>query len=106
MKKLKRLALTLLSALMIFSSVACQFLPTSSSSVIEGLHQHKTVHRTGITPNCQKVGKLEHWECVGCGLLFAEPSAVPPLSGTAVHPFSSVRKRDAVSVNLDSIVYS
>ncbi|MBR4943637.1 MAG: metallophosphoesterase, partial [Clostridia bacterium] len=85
MKKLKRLALTLLSALMIFSSVACQFLPTSSSSVIEGLHQHKTVHRTGITPNCQKVGKLEHWECVGCGLLFADKECTHEISAIDVN---------------------
>ena len=86
MKKLKQLAIALLSAMMFFSSVGCQFMPTSSSdgTSVGALHQHKTVHRTGITPTCQKAGKLEHWECVGCEKLFADEDCTEEISAVQV----------------------
>ena len=52
MKKIKRLVLFLLCAVLTLSSVAC----VNDSSE----HVHKTVHRTGIVPTCEKTGKLEH----------------------------------------------
>ena len=54
MKKLKRLAVVVLSAFMALSTFACGGAADSGN----GSHEHKTVHRTGVTPNCQKVGKL------------------------------------------------
>ena len=63
MKLWKRIAVSALSALMILPSFAC---------AETGDCNHKTVRRVGITPTCQKVGKLEHWECVVCDKLYAD----------------------------------
>ena len=75
MKKWKRLAVIAMSALMMFSSAACEILPLGGGESGSGssvAHVHKAVRRVGSTPNCQKTGKLEHWECVGCGKLFSD----------------------------------
>ena len=72
MKRIKRLVLFLLCAVLTLSSVAC----ANDSSE----HAHKTVHRTGIVPTCEKTGKLEHWECVVCDKLFADEKCTEEIS--------------------------
>ena len=75
MKKWKRLAVIAMSALMMFSTAACEIFPIGGGDSGSGssvAHVHKAVRRVGSTPNCQKTGKLEHWECIGCGKLFSD----------------------------------
>ena len=76
MKFWKRIALGALSVLMTFSSVACFGTPTTS----DGDHQHKGVRRAGITPTCQKTGKMEHWECILCDKLFADSACTQEIT--------------------------
>ena len=77
----KRLAMVALSAMMAFSTVAC----TDTGSDVVGEHEHKTVRRVGITPTCQKTGKLEHWECVICEKLFSDVACTNEITPTQVY---------------------
>lgn len=74
----KRVAISALSVAMLFSSVACD------NKVDNGEHEHKAVRRVGITPTCQKLGKLEHWECVICDKLFADSACTEEITQTQV----------------------
>ena len=90
MKKFKQVATALLSGLMLFSAVGCNIMPNSSSSLdsvveSEGVHQHKTVHRTGVKPTCQKSGKLEYWECVSCEKLFSDKECTKEISQVEIN---------------------
>ena len=80
MKIWKRLAVGALSVMMAFSSVACINTPTEDS----GEHQHKAVRRAGITPTCEKTGKMEHWECILCAKLFADSACTQEITLTQV----------------------
>ena len=84
MKKIKKLASVVLSAMMMFSFVACDFLSTTSTSE-SAAHQHKTVHRTGIVPTCEKTGKLEYWECVGCEKIFSDADCTNEITKVEVN---------------------
>ena len=95
MKKLKRLAVVVLSAFMALSTFACGGATESGN----GSHEHKTVHRTGVTPNCQKVGKLEHWECILCGSLFADKACtqeITPVEVSLTKTAHNLEKHDRV----------
>ena len=80
MKILKRLAIGVLSVMMTFSSVACVNTPTTDN----GEHQHKAVRRAGVTPTCEKTGKMEYWECILCDKLFADSACMEEITLTQV----------------------
>ena len=108
MKIWKRLAIGALSVMMLCSSVACG--DTENAS---GDHQHKAVRRAGITPTCQKTGKLEHWECIidGCGKLFADSACSQEISKTdtalpkAAHGLTNHAKVEATETEHGNIEY-
>lgn len=104
----KRLVIGALSVMMLFSSVAC-----GDTGNAGGDHQHKTVHRAGITPTCQKTGKLEYWECImdGCGKLFADSACTQEISKTdiilpkAAHELTNHAKAEATETEHGNIEY-
>ena len=104
----KRLAMGALSVMMLFSSAACV-----DTENVEGDHQHKTVRRAGITPTCQKTGKLEYWECIidGCGKLFADSACTQEISKTditlpkAQHTLTNHAKVEATETDHGNIEY-
>ena len=90
MKLWKRIAIGALSTLMILPSFAC----TNT-----GEHEHRTVRRVGITPTCQKVGKLEHWECVVCDKLYADAACTQEITKAQI----SLPKADHVLTHTAAI---
>ena len=103
----KRLAIGALSVLMMFSAVACG--GTSASS--DGDHQHKTVRRAGITPTCEKTGKLEHWECILCDKLFSDSACTKEITlaqvdlAKAPHTLSNHPRVEATETDHGNIEY-
>ena len=82
MKIWKRLTMIALSSMMLFSTFACG--DTGTGSVTED-HEHKVFRRAGVTPTCQKTGKLEHWECTICDKLFADVACTNEITATQVN---------------------
>ena len=111
MKVWKRVAMVTLSVMMLFSSVACS--GTESTGGTGGEHQHKTVRRAGVTPTCQKTGKLEYWECIidGCGKLFADSALTKEISKTdtllpmAAHVMTNHAKVESTETEHGNIEY-
>jgi hypothetical protein len=108
MKIWKRLAIGALSVMMLCSSVAC-----GDTENAGGEHEHKAVRRAGITPTCQKLGKLEHWECIidGCGKLFADSACSQEISKTdtvlpkVAHTLTNHAKVEATETEHGNIEY-
>lgn len=111
MKKLKQLTVMLLSAMMLFSSVACDFSSIFPSNDDASTHQHKTVRRAGVTPTCEKTGKLEHWECIICDKLFADSDCTQEISSLDValpkakHTLTNHASVDATETEHGNIEY-
>jgi len=87
MKKLKQLAVMLLSAMMLFSSVACDF---DWRSLIPGNGsgsncQHKAIYHKGVEATCESSGKLAYWECVGCGAYFSDKDCKKEISKVSIN---------------------
>ena len=109
MKIWKRFAMGALAVTMLFSAVACG----GDTGSTGGTHQHKTVRRAGITPTCQKTGKLEYWECImdGCGKLFADSACTQEISKSdtllpmAEHGLTNHAKVEATETEHGNIEY-
>ena len=111
MKDWRRFAIGGLSAIMMFSSVACAGGVQNGDSTND--HTHKVVRRAGVASTCQKTGKLEHWECIinGCGKLFADPNCTVEISATNVilpkadHTLTKHESVDATETEHGNIEY-